>query len=310
MNSPNWTTDRGGAESSEMDKWKRPARGLDEISSVFLSSPKPPHAAQTVPEPSVSTTPGPPPLFPIFCCLRSSPAVESFFTAGLCVEIARNNQAVALIDFGFERSVIRHLMQCWNPLRDILPTDVSVRPDYRLESMRFCTFSEITLVSPAVPGGRKISERTLERIFSEDKVRKCDAVLINSPPGSHEVSVPETGIPFRRTAFFVDVHTRSLARAYSWIKKLSPGCRSYLIGVVSGGVENGDPVPESVSRLQRTIFKYMSEGPEVRVVSTPMDLEGGISMQSGEPLAAMGTISPSRSVASLSKFCRNFLRNE
>jgi MinD-like ATPase involved in chromosome partitioning or flagellar assembly len=235
--------------------------------------------------------------------------VESFFAGKLAIEIAKNDRTVTLIDFGFERSIVRHLLRSSHPEQDVLLSSETVYPDYKLESLQFRGLPEITLISPAVPPGRNVSERTLGRIFEEDRVRERDVVLINSPMGPVEVRIPEMQIPFQRAVVFLDDQILSLINAYSWIKQLSRGCLSYLVGAVCGGVENSGPVPENVPKLQRTIFKHLL-GLELRVVQIPLDQETGLSMQSGKPPTLVEPSVPSSTAAAIAKLCRNLLRNE
>lgn len=292
-----------------MGEWKRPARGFDEISSVFLSSANPDHSAEMIPRPAPSPL-NSPVLFPVFCCLSPSPAVESFFACNLSVEIAKNNKTVTLIDFGFERSIVRHLMRSSNPVEDVVPPADTVRPDYKLESIRFHRLPEITLVSPAMPRDRNFSARTLERIFAEDKVQKCNVILINSPMGLDEIAVHEMLTRFRRAIFFIDGQAHSLAKAYSWIKRLSPGCRYYLIGAVCGAEDTKPAVLQNVSKLQKTVFKHLLVGLELRVVTVPLGREARISMQSGKPLALIEPLTPAASAGAIANLCENLLRNE
>jgi hypothetical protein len=291
-----------------MDEWKRPARGFDEISSVFLSSNKSDPSAETASHPSPAN-PGSPFLLPVLCCLSPTPAVEAFFTCNLSVEIAKNNHTVTLIDFGFERSIVRRYLRCTNPVQDILPATITVYPDYRIESMRFDGLPEITLISPAMPRQRDFPERTLERIFAEDKVRRSSVILITSPMGSDEVEVPDLHMSFQRAIIFMDDQAHSLVKAYSLIKRLSSVCRYYLIGAVSRGEDVG-PVQQNVSKLQKTIFKHLPEGLELRVVSMSLDQGARISMQSARPLVLRTASTPSSSAEAIARLCRNILREE
>ncbi len=293
-----------------MSEFKLPTRGFDEISSVFLSSAGhgPDNSEEMAPHPAPSPSSSPL-LFAVLCCLSSSPAVESFFACNLSVEIAKNNKTLTLIDFGFERSIVRYLMGCSNPGQDVFPREIMVHPDYTVESIRFYELPEITLVSPAMPRQRNFTQRTVERIFAEDKVRKCNVILINSPMGSDEVALPVIFTSFQRAVLFMDHQAHSLAKAYSWIKKLSSGCRHYLIGAVFAGGEDSNPVLQNISKLQKTIFRYLPAGLELRVVPVPLDREARISMQSGKPLALTEPPASSSAIA-IAKLRENLLRNE
>jgi len=310
MNSRHVRTTRDGVKFSEKDDdWKRAARGFDEISSVFLSSTESDLSAERAP----ITTPlpsGSPLHFAVLCCLSPSPAVESFFAANLAVEIAKNNQTVTLIDYGFERSIVRHLMGCASPARDAFRPRSVVHPDYKVESVRLQVLPEITLVSPAIPREGNFPARTVERIFEEEKVRKCDAILINWPAGLDEAAVSQIFTRVRRAVLLVDGQLHSLAKAYSWIKKLSSGCGYYLIGTVPGPGEESNLVRQNVEKLQKTIFKHLRVGLVLRVVTVPLDREARISMQTGEPLALMDSPIRPSSADAIKKLCENLLRNE
>jgi hypothetical protein len=291
------------------DDWKRPTRGFDEISSVFLSSAEFDRSAGTVPGPDPSQSSSPL-QFAVLCCLSPSPAVESFFACNLAVEIAKNNQNVTLIDYGFERSIVRRLMGCKNPAADVFHPGNTVHPDYKVESVSFHGLPEITLVSPAMPRDRNFPGRTVERIFAEERVRNCNVILINSPVGSDEVAVPEIFTGIRKAILFMDAQQHSLAKAYSLVKRLSSGCSHYLIGAVPSPGEESSPVEQNVSKLQKAIFKHLRVGLALRVVTVPLDREARISMQTGEPLALMDSSIHSSSADAIMKLCENLLRNE
>src|SRR5208337_2659770 len=121
MNSRHWRADRDGMKCPAINRGKGPARGLEEISSLFLSSTEPDHSAETMPHPAPSPSSSPL-VFPVFCCVSTSPAVESFFACNLSAEIAKNDQTVTIVDFGFERSIVRHLMGYPNPAPGAFPT--------------------------------------------------------------------------------------------------------------------------------------------------------------------------------------------
>ena len=292
-----------------MCDWKRPTRGFDEISSVFLSSTKLDRPVETAPHPEDSPLSSPL-LFPVFCCLSPSPVVESFFACNLSVEIAKNRKAVTLIDFGFERSLVRYLMRYSNPMQDVISPVNTVYPDYKLEAISFYGLPEITLVSPALPREPLFSTRTLGRIFAEDKVKKCNVVLINSPMGPDAIPIPELLTRFRRSIFLIDAQTHSLAKAYSWIKSLSSDCRSYLIGAVYDVEEDTEIILQNISKLQKTVFKHLPVGIEFRVVTVPLDREARVSMHSGKPLALMESPVSSSSAGAIANICENLLRNE
>ena len=286
---------------------KGPARGLEEISSLFLSSTEPDHTAETIPHPAPSPS-SCPPLFPIFCCVSPSPAVESFFACNLSVEIAKNHLTVTVIDLGFERSIVRHLMGYANPAQGAFLSGKTVCPDYKVESIRFCGLPEITLVSPAMPRGKDLPKRTVQRMFAQEQVRKANLILINLPVGPDGTAASEIFTRFHRAIFIVDDRVQSLAKAYSWIKRLSSGCNRFLIGAVSGEGEDSNAVLENVSKMQKTIFKHLRAALELRVVSMPLDREARISMQSGRPLALVES-STSCSARAIAKLCENLLRN-
>jgi len=292
-----------------MVDWKRPAKGFEEISSVFLSSTGPDHSEEmlrnAVPSPS-----GSPLLYAAMCCLSPSPAVESFFACNLTVEIAKNNQTVTLIDFGFERSIVRYLMRCPNSLQDVFSHRSLVHPNYRVETTRFEGLPEITLVFPAIPRERNFPGRAVERILTEETVRKCNVILINSPMGSDEVTVSGNFNRFRKAVLFMDARDHSLAKAYSWIKRLSSGSRCFLIGAVFDEGEDSDPVLQNITKLQTTIFKHLGVGLELRVVPMPLDREARISVQTGKPLALTESSVSSSSARAIAKVCENLLRNE
>ena len=148
MNSRHWRAD--GVKFPAMHKGKGPARGLEEISSLFLSSTEPDLSAETIP----NRAPSPlsfPLLFPVFCCASSSPAFEAFFACNISVEIAKNDQTVTIIDFGFERSIIRHLMGYPHPAQSAFTAGNTVHSDYRVSGIRFYGLPEMTLISPAMP---------------------------------------------------------------------------------------------------------------------------------------------------------------
>ena len=307
MNSRHWRAVRDGVKSPAMHKGKGPARGLEEISSLFLSSTEPDHSAETIPHPAPSPSSSPL-LFPVFCCVSPSPAVESFFACNLSVEIAKNDRTVTIIDFGFERSIVRHLMGYPNPAQGAFPPGNTVHSDYKVESIRFCGLPEITLISPAMPRERDLPKRTVERIFAQEQVRKANLILINWPVGPDGIAAPEIFTRFHRAIFLIDDQAQSLAKAYSWIKRLSSGCNCYLIGAVFGEGEDGNTVLQNVSKLQKTIFKHLRVGLELRVVTMPLDREARISMQSRTPLALLES-STSRSARAIAKLCENLLRN-
>ncbi len=291
------------------DDWKRPARGFDEISSVFLSSAGSDRSVETVPDaaPSLSSSPL---QFAVFCCMTASPVIESFFACNLAVEIAKNNQTVTLIDYGFERSIVRYLMGCPNPAQDIFRPESTVRPEYKIESVMFHQLPEITLVLPVVPKDRNLPGRTAERIFSEEKVRKSNVILINSPLGSDETAVPESLTQIERAIIFMDGKVHSMVKAYSLIKRLCSSCSHYLIGAVAAFDEQSEPVLENISKLQKTIFKHLLVGLELRVVTVPLDREATISMQVGKPLALMDSSISSSSASAIRTLGENLLRNQ
>src|SRR5208337_1552258 len=200
MNSRHLRAVREGVKLPAMHIGKGPARGLEEISSLFLSSTEPDHSAETIPHPAPSPLSSPL-LFPIFCCVSPSPAVESFFACNLSVEIAKNHQTVTIIDFGFERSIVRHLMGYANPAQGAFAPGNTVHPDYKVESIGFCGLPEITLVSPAMPKGQDLPKRTVERIFAQEQVRKANLILINRPLGPDGIAAPEIFTRFHRAIF-------------------------------------------------------------------------------------------------------------
>ena len=286
---------------------KGPARGLEEISSLFLSSIEPDRSAETIPHPPPSPSSSPL-LFPVFCCVSTSPAVESFFACNLAVEIAKNDRTVTIIDLGFDRSIIRHLMGYPNPAQGAFPPGNTVHPDYKVESIRFGGLPEITLISPAVPEGRDLTGRTVERIFAEEQVRKAGLVLINRPVGPDRIGAPDFFTRFHRAVLFIDDQAQSLVKAYSWIKRLSSRCKCFLIGAVVGEGEDNDAVLQNVSKLQKAIFKHLRVGLELRVVTMPLDREVRSSVQSGRPLALLEPPA-SNSAMAVARLCENLLRN-
>jgi MinD-like ATPase involved in chromosome partitioning or flagellar assembly len=307
MNNGHWMAAGDGVKYPVMHKGKGPARGLEEISSLFLSSTQPEHSAETVPHPAPSPSSSPL-LFPVFCCMFPSPAVESFFACNLSVEIAKNDRTVTIIDFGFGRSIIRRLMGYPNPAQGAFAAGNMVHSDYRVQSIGFSGLPEITLISPAMPMEMDLPKRAVERIFAQEQVRKADLVLINCPAGPGGIAAHEIFTRFHRAIFLLDDRAQSLAKAYSWIKRLSTSCKCYLIGAVFGEGEDGDTVLQNVSKLQKTIFKHLRAGIELRVVTVPLDREARISMQSGRPLALLGS-STSSSARAITKLCENILRN-
>ncbi len=167
---------------------------------------------------------------------------------------------------------------------------------------------EITLILPAMPMEMDLPKRTVEHIFAQEQVRKADLVLINCPAGPDDIAAHEIFTRFHRAIFLIDDRAQSLAKAYSWIKRLSTSCKCYLIGAVFGEGEDGDTVLQNVSKLQKTIFKHLRAGIELRVVTVPLDREARISMQSGRPLALLRS-STSSSAKAIAKLCENLLRN-
>lgn len=300
-----WRAVRHGVKRYAMGDWERPARGFDEISAVFLSSTTPDHSAEMVPQAAASHLSSPL-LFPVWCCLSPSPAVESFFACNLAVQIAKNNKTVTLIDFGFERSVVRHLMGCSNPVQYAAPPSVTLHSDYKLESIRFNGLPEITLIFPARPKELNFPARALDRIFTEDRVQKCNVIVINSLMWP----VPEILAGFRRAIFFIDYQVHSLARAYSWIKRLSSGCLCFIIGAVYREGEDTETIMQSVSKLQKAVFKHLPAGLELRVISMPLDAEARTSMHCGKPLALMESPALSSSARAVANLCDNVLRSE
>jgi hypothetical protein len=307
MNSRNWRADRDGVKCPVINRGQGPARGLEEISSLFLSSTEPDQSAETIPHliPSPSSSPL---VFPVFCCLSASPAVESFFACNLSVEIAKNDQTVTIIDFGFDRSIVRHLMGYPNPAQGVFPPEHTVHPDYKVESIRLRGLPEITLISPAMPRAQDLPGRTVERIFAQEQAQNADLILINWPVGPDRIGAPDIFNRFHRAILLIDDQVQSLAKAYSWIKRLSSGCKCYLIGAVFGEGEDNNTVLQNVSKLQKAIFKHLRVGLELRVVTIPLDREAGISMQSRRPLALLES-STSCSAAAITKLCENLLRN-
>jgi hypothetical protein len=288
-----------------MGDMKRPAKGFDEISRVFLPSTTPDHSAEMVPQAAALPSRSPL-LFPVLCCLSPAPAVESFFACNLSVEIAKNNKTVTLIDFGFERSVVRHLMGCSNPISNAVTPAGALHPDYRLESIKFDGLAEITLVLPARPRELNFPKRTLGRILTEDKVRKCNVILINSPMGP----MPEIRTRFPKAILLIDDQIHSLARGYSWIKRLSSGCLCFIIGAVHREGEDSKTVMRGVSKLQNAAFKHLPVGLKLRVISMPLDMEARASMHSGKPLALRESPALSSSAGAIAKLCGSLLRNE
>jgi hypothetical protein len=139
-----------------------------------------------------------------------------------------------------------------------LPAEM-VRFDYKLESMRFRGLPEIALVSPVKPMDLNFPARTLNRISMEDEVQKCRIILINMPMGP----VPGIFTGLRKAVFFIDDSPHSLATAYSRIKRLSSGCRCFIIGAVYSEGEDAEPVMQSISKLQKTVFKHLPVGIEL-----------------------------------------------
>jgi MinD-like ATPase involved in chromosome partitioning or flagellar assembly len=224
------------------------------------------------------------------------------------VEIAKNDRTVTIIDLGFERSIIRHLIGYPNPAQGAFPPGNTVHPDYKVESIRFGGLPEITLISPAMPGGQDLTKRTVERIFAQEQVRKADLILINRPAGPDHIGAPDIFTRFHRAILFIDDQVQSLVKAYSWIKRLSSGCECYLIGAVTGEGEDNNAVLLNVSKLQKAIFKHLRVGLELRVVTIPLDREVRVSMQSRRPLALLEP-STSCSAMAITKLCENLLRN-
>jgi hypothetical protein len=290
-----------------MHKGNGPARGLEEISSLFLSSAEPDHPGETIP-PSVSSLSSSQLVFPVFCCMSASPAVESFFACNLSVGIAKKDRSVTIIDLGFDRSIVRHLLGYPNPAQGAFSPGNTVHPDYKVESIRYCGLPEITLISPAVPRGPELPERTAERIFGQEQVRKANLILIHRPVGPAGIGAPGIFTRFHRAILFIDDRVQSLAKAYSWIKRFYSSCNCYLIGAVFGEGEDVNAVLKNVSKLQKTIFKHLRVGIELRVVIVPLDREARISMQTGRPLALLES-SSSCSARAITKLCENLLRN-
>jgi hypothetical protein len=240
--------------------------------------------------------------------MSTSPAVESFFACNLSVEIAKNDRTVTIIDLGFERSIVRHFMGYPNPAQGAFPPGDTVHSDYKVVGIRFGGLPEITLISPAVPGGHDLTRRTVERIFAEEQVRKAGLILINRPVGPDRTGAPDIFPRFHRAVLLIDDRVGSLVKAYSWIKRLSSGCECFLIGAVSGEGADSDKVLQNVSKLQKAIFKHLRVGLELRVVTIPLDREVRVSMQSRRPLALLQP-STSCSATAIAKLCENLLRN-
>jgi MinD-like ATPase involved in chromosome partitioning or flagellar assembly len=307
MNSRHWRADRDGVKCPPMYRGKGPARGLEEISSLFLSSTEPDRSAETIPHPTPSPS-GSPLLFPVFCCVSPSPAVESFFACNFAVEIAKNDQTVTIIDFCFERSIVRHLMGFPHPTQGAIPSGNTVHSDYRVESIRFRGMPEITLISPALPGEQDLPKSTVERIFAQEQVRKANLILINCPVGPDRIGALDIFTRFHSAILLIDDQVQSLVKAYSWIKRLSSRCNCCLIGAVFGEGEDSNTVLQNVSKLQKTIFKHLPLALELRVVTIPLDREARISMQSRKPLALLEPPT-SCSAKAIAKLCENLLRN-
>jgi hypothetical protein len=197
-------------------------------------------------------------------------------------------------------------MGCSNLIQDAVTPANTLHCDYRLESIRFNGLPEITLVFPARPRELNFPARTLDRIFTEDKVQKCNVILINSPMWP----VPEILAGFRRAIFFIDDQVHSLARAYSRIKRLSSGCLCFIIGAVYREGEDTKTIMQSVSKLQKAVFKHLPVGLELRVISMPLDVEARTSMHSGKPLALMESPALSASARAIANLCENVLRSE
>ena len=307
MSSRHWTAVPDGVKSSAMHKEDRPARGLEEISSLFLSSTAPDHSEETIPPPDSSPSSSPL-LFPVFCCMSASPAVESFFACNLSLGIAKDNRSVTVIDFGFQRSIVRHLMGYPNPAQGAFPPGDTVYSDYKVAGIKFGGLPEITLISPAMPRERNLLKRTVDRIFAQEQVRRANLILINLPVGPDGIAIPEIFTRFHRAIFLIDDRIQSLAKAYSWIKVLYSGCNCFLIGAVFREGEDSNAVLQNVSKLQKTIFKHLCVGLELRVVDMPLDREARISMQSRRPLALLES-STSCSAKAITKLCENLLRD-
>lgn len=288
---------------SLLDDGKGSARGLDEISSVFLSSSRTGYRAESEPSRALPHS-GAPLLFAVLCSLSGPPAIESFFACSLCLEIARNNRTATLIDLGFERSIAWRLMRCAHPGLDLFKTAETVRLDYKLQAMTFTGLREITFVRPALPKGRKLHAGVVERVLAEEKVGKCDLILVNSPMGSDEVSTSGIFRSFRKAVLFMDNLPISLARAYAWIKIYS-GCRCWLIGAVCGTGEQTEVMLRNVSRLQKAVFKHLPVGIELRVVPVPLTGSAWTSMQTAGPNT--GPSPPSSSA--VARLCENLLRD-
>jgi hypothetical protein len=240
--------------------------------------------------------------------MSASPAVESFFACNLSVGIAKKDRSVTIIDLGFDRSIVRHLLGYPNPAQGAFSPGNTVHPDYKVESIRYCGLPEITLISPAVPRGPELPERTAERIFGQEQVRKANLILIHRPVGPAGIGAPGIFTRFHRAILFIDDRVQSLAKAYSWIKRFYSSCNCYLIGAVFGEGEDVNAVLKNVSKLQKTIFKHLRVGIELRVVIVPLDREARISMQTGRPLALLES-SSSCSARAITKLCENLLRN-
>jgi hypothetical protein len=160
-----------------MHEGKGMARGLEEVFSLFLSSTESDHSAEAISRSAPSPTSAPL-LVPIFCCVSPSPAVESFFTCNLSVEIAKNDRTVTIIDFGFERSIVRSIIGYPNPTPGAFHPENTVYqdPDSRAEASP----SELIADPPKIqPKDKIIDLREFRREIGIDISNVSDEELLD-----------------------------------------------------------------------------------------------------------------------------------
>ncbi len=277
------------------------------MSSLFLSSADRSKKAVQVPAPSQPMLKSRL-LFSMFCCLPPSPALESFFACNLLLEIAKRDLSVTLIDFGCERSVVRLLMGTSATGSDAFPCGHVPYPDYRVESLKFENFSEVTLVIPSASTEQDLIDRSARRIFAREDVQKSNATLITWPVGPQPVAIPEILTHFEKAIFLMDDQADSLVKAYSWVKRVSPICREFLICTVFQEEEGSERALQNVSILQQTVFKHLHTGLKLRVFAMPLNREAWDSIRSQKPLA-LASQNASPSAVAIANLCDGLLRN-
>jgi len=327
-----------------MDKGKKLGRGLEDVSHLFLSSApvnpstknepsknsapdaplspdsKSKHTAPDAPpspgNPSKHTTPDASPVsigseipavFGIFCCL--SLKIKSFFLCNLSLEIAKYNRTVSVIDFGLTYPSVRYLMGNLVDLQDDFPTTNAHQLDFKAESIKLYGFSKITIFSLGVPQEQIRSKNITEKIFTDERIRKSQIVLVNSPGNLDNLILPKPFTHLQKSMFIMDSQIQSLLETYSRIKKLSPFCQKYLIGTI---VQEGKDIflsRQNMEKLDKIAQKYI--GGDFDILTTldiPIDQDAIDSIKLRRPLALMESTSASAKV--MAKLCKILLEKK